>query len=64
MDKLPVRSVVILCLCMTLNSYTLVNLFPYVGLMVKGLLGLETINEVGEWAVSPGVYNCTEVPLQ
>lgn len=48
MDKFPLRSVVILCLCMTLNSYTLVSLFPYVGLMAKGLLGLEKINEVGE----------------
>ena len=48
MDEFPVRSVLILCLCKTLNSYILASLFPYVGLMVKGLLGLENINEVGE----------------
>lgn len=44
----PTRTVVILSLCATLNSYTLVNLFPYVGLMVKELLALETTNELGE----------------
>lgn len=46
--KFPTLTVAILSLCMTLNIYTLVNLFPYVGLMVKQLLALETTNEVGE----------------
>lgn len=46
--KFPARIVVILSLCATLNSYTLVNLFPYAGLMVKELLALETTNELGE----------------
>eukprot|EP00752_Nemacystus_decipiens_P004106 g3756.t1 len=46
----PFRSVFILAMCMTLNSYTLVNLFPYVGMMVKGLLGLTSTNEVGFYA--------------
>ena len=45
----PFRSVLILAFCMTVNTYTLVSLFPYVGIMVKGLLGLDTENEVGEW---------------
>lgn len=44
----PARTVIILSLCMTLNTYTLVNLFPYVGIMVKDLLELETTNELGE----------------
>lgn len=46
--KLPAGALVVLALCMTLHSYTLVNLFPYVGLMVKHLLTLETTNEAGE----------------
>lgn len=44
----PARMVAILSLCMTLNIYTLVSLFPYVGFMVQDLLGLETTNESGE----------------
>lgn len=44
----PARTVWILSLCMTLNTYTLVNLFPYVGVMVKDLLELKTTNEIGE----------------
>ena len=44
----PARTVTILSLCMTLNIYTLVSLFPYVGLMVQDILGLETTNESGE----------------
>ena len=47
--EFPVLSVTILSLCMTLNGYVVVSLFPYVGLMVKELLGLETTNESGEW---------------
>lgn len=45
----PTQTVVILGLCNVLNGYTLTNLFPYVGMMVKGLLGLDTTNELGEW---------------
>lgn len=44
----PIGVVTILCLAMTMNSYTLVSLFPYVGVMVKELLSLETTNEAGE----------------
>lgn len=44
----PTRAVVILSLVMTINSATLVSLFPYVGMMVKELLSLESTNEVGE----------------
>lgn len=44
----PFGSVLILAICMTLNMYVFVNLFPYAGMMVKGLLGLHTTNEVGE----------------
>ena len=47
-SKFPARIVIILTLCMTLNIYTLVNLFPYVGVMIKDLLELETTNELGE----------------
>lgn len=43
----PTLAVVILVLCMTINGYALSNLFPYVGMMVKDLLGLETTNEAG-----------------
>ena len=43
----PKRAVLILCLGMLVNSYTLSSLFPYVGVMVKDLLDLETINEAG-----------------
>ena len=50
--KFPTLTVVILSLCMTLNIYTLVNLFPYVGVMVKKLLALETTNELGEMSVA------------
>lgn len=46
--KFPGGIVMILSLCMTLNIYTLVNLLPYVGVMIKELLELETTNELGE----------------
>ena len=54
----PYGPVLILALCLTVNAYTLVNLFPYVGLMVKDLLGLSTINESGEQKKEPraGLY--------
>ena len=45
--KFPTLAVVILSLGMVIHSYTLVSLFPYVGMMVKDLLGLETTNEAG-----------------
>ncbi|CAN0329539.1 unnamed protein product [Pylaiella littoralis] len=48
--KFPFQLVALLCLGMTVNSYTLVSLFPYVGMMVKDLLNLETINEAGFYA--------------
>lgn len=44
----PTRAVVILSMANTINSYTMVSLFPYVGMMVKDLLDLQSINEVGE----------------
>ena len=47
----PARDVTILSLCLTLNIYTLVNLFPYVGVMVNDLLELETTNELGELVI-------------
>lgn len=47
--KFPAGIVMILSLGMTLNMYTIVNLFPYVGIMIKELLKLETTNELGEW---------------
>lgn len=43
----PARAVVILTMCLTINAYALCNLFPYVGIMVKDLLGLQTTNEAG-----------------
>ncbi|CAM9674846.1 unnamed protein product, partial [Ectocarpus sp. 6 AP-2014] len=46
----PLAHVLILAICMTLNMYALVNLFPYVGTLVKTLLKLETTNEVGFYA--------------
>lgn len=47
-QEFPTREVIILALCVTVNSYTLVNLFPYVGIMVKELMGLESTNEAGK----------------
>lgn len=44
----PTRAVVILSLAMTVNYYAMVSLFPYVGMMVKGLLSLPSTNEEGE----------------
>ena len=44
----PARVVVILSLCMTVNTYSVVSLLAYVGVMVKELLQLETTNESGE----------------
>ena len=38
----------ILALGITIHSYTVVPLFPYVGMTVKGFLRLETTNEAGE----------------
>lgn len=44
----PARVVIILSLCMTVNTYSVVSLLAYVGVMVKDLLDLETTNESGE----------------
>lgn len=46
--RFPYGAIIILVLAVSINSYTLTNLFPYVGMMVKHLLGLATINESGE----------------
>lgn len=46
--KFPARTVIILALCITLNTYTLVSPLPYVGVMAQELLELETANEMGE----------------
>lgn len=43
----PKRIVLVLALAMTMNQITQASLFPYVGMMVKDLLGLETTNEAG-----------------
>ena len=53
--KFPALNVSILSLGMALNVYTLVSLFPYVGLMVKELLGLKTSNESGEAGVERAI---------
>lgn len=44
----PFLEVMILVLCATVYVYTVVNLIPYVGIMVMQLLGLASINEAGE----------------
>lgn len=44
----PALQVTVLALCMAQQSYTYINLFPYVGMMVKELFGLESPNESGE----------------
>ena len=50
-DGFPRRGVFILVFCVSVNVYTLVNLFPYVGIMVKQMMGLESINESGKAAL-------------
>lgn len=42
-----VLPLVIIALSLVVNAYTLTNLFPYVGVMVKYLVGLSTTNESG-----------------
>lgn len=44
----PWLRVIILALCMTVHSYTLASVYPYVGVMTKNLLGLPSMNEAGE----------------
>ena len=46
--KFPVREVITLTICVTTTYYTLVNLFPYVGVMVKDIMELDSINEAGK----------------
>ena len=52
----PTRAVVILTLGMTVNSYAMVSLFPYAGMMVKELLSLQSTNEIGEQRETPVVH--------
>lgn len=44
----PYREVIILVLCVSVHAYTLVNVFPYVGVMVMQLMELKSINDAGE----------------
>lgn len=48
MTSSATRAVVVLALANTVNAYAMVSLFPYVGMMVKDLLSLQSTNEVGE----------------
>ncbi|CAN0415628.1 unnamed protein product, partial [Ascophyllum nodosum] len=48
--EFPRREVITLALCSTTLNYTLVNLFPYVGIMVKDMMALDSINEAGFYA--------------
>ena len=47
-EMFPMKVVIILSLCMTVNTYSVVSLLAYVGVMVKDLLDLETTNKSGE----------------
>ena len=44
----PRLEVIILVLCVIVNTYAVENLLPYVGMMVKQLMELESIDESGE----------------
>lgn len=46
-EGFPTRAVLILALCMGVHSFTFVSLFPYVGMMVKECLKLDSIDEAG-----------------
>ena len=48
MTTFATRAVVILALANTVNAYAMVSLFPYVGMMVKDILDLQSTNEAGE----------------
>ncbi len=54
----PLRSVIILAMVLTTQGYTLTNLFPYVGMMAKLLLGLPTTNESGMLKRGGGLACC------
>lgn len=43
----PSLSVTILATCMGVQAYTVVSLFPYLGVMVELIRGLESVNESG-----------------
>lgn len=58
-NKFPLRCVIILALALLVNAYTLANLFPYVGMMVKHLMGLSTTNESGEHKRT-GLFSCVK----
>ena len=44
----PRREIITLALCVVTHLYTLVSLFPYVGIMAKDMLALDSINEAGD----------------
>eukprot|EP00903_Cladosiphon_okamuranus_P022385 g20588.t2 len=50
MTSSATHAVIVLALANTVNAYAMVSLFPYVGMMVKELLGLQSTNEVGFYA--------------
>lgn len=50
----PYREVIILVLCVSVHAYTLVNVFPYVGVMVMQLMDLKSINDAGETRTREG----------
>lgn len=52
-----VMPMVIIVLSLTVNAYTLTNLFPYVGVMVKLLMGFDTINESGKNSSSEDYFS-------
>ena len=54
LEKFPAKVVIILSLCMTVNTYSVVSLLAYVGVMVKDLLDLTTTNKSGDILVHQG----------
>lgn len=47
-QKMPRFLVGVLAAALVVNAYTLSNLFPYVGLMVRDLMDLQTMDESGK----------------
>ena len=56
----PYKAVTVLVCCVSINAYTRVNLFPYVGIMAMQLMGLESINESG---MSTLAYACRPIAI-
>ena len=58
--RMPLFEVVVLTAALTVNAYTIANLFPYLGMMIQLLLGLESTNASGEF-VAVGIQrsSCT-----